>query len=81
MTGTYRTVVKKSRDLGLTRVKKALEKKENPLSKFELEFVRTSCRILDINSEGTIRSIVKRALEKGGRPAEEGDGVPTRPVG
>jgi hypothetical protein len=66
MTGAYRTVVKRSRDLGLTRVKKALEKKENLLSKFELEFVRTSCCILDISSEDTIKSIVKRVLEKGG---------------
>jgi hypothetical protein len=66
MTGTYRTVVKRSRDLGLSRVKKALDNKENPLSKFELDFVRTSCRILDINSEDTIKSIVMRAIEKGG---------------
>ncbi len=66
MTGTYRTVVKRSRDLGLSRVKKALDNKENPLSKFELDFVRTSCRILDINSEDTIKSIVKRAIDKGG---------------
>ncbi len=36
------------------------------MSKFELDFVRTSCRILDINSEDTIKSIVKRAKEKGG---------------
>jgi hypothetical protein len=66
MTGTYKTVVKRSRDLGLSCVKKALDNKENPLSKFELDFVRTSCRILDINSEDTIKSIVKRAIEKGG---------------
>jgi hypothetical protein len=65
MTGTYRTVVKRSRDQGLSRVKKALDNKENPLSRYELEFVRTSCRILDINSEDTIRRIVKRAIEKG----------------
>ncbi len=58
--------MKRSRDLGLGRVKKALEKKENPLSKFELEFIRTSCCILDINSEEVIKGIVKRALEKGG---------------
>jgi hypothetical protein len=66
MTGTYRTIVKRSRDLGLSHVKKALDNKENPLLKFELDFVRTSCRILDINSEDTIKSIVKRAIDKGG---------------
>jgi hypothetical protein len=58
--------VKKSRDLGLNHVKRALDNKENPLSKFELDFIRTSCRILDINSDDTIKSIVKRAIEKGG---------------
>jgi hypothetical protein len=71
MTGTYRTVVKRSRDLGLSHVKQALDNKENSLSKFELKFVRTSCRILDINSEDTIKSIVKRALEKGGNQPKE----------
>jgi hypothetical protein len=70
MTGTYRTVVKISRDQGLSRVKKALDNKENPLSRYELEFVRTSCCILDINSEDTIRCIVKRAIEKGGGQAK-----------
>jgi hypothetical protein len=66
MTGRFRTVVKRSRDLGLDHVKKALSNKENPLSKLELDFIRTSCHILDINSEDTIKSIVKRAKEKGG---------------
>jgi hypothetical protein len=33
MTGTYRTVVKRSKDQGLSRVKKALDNKENPLSR------------------------------------------------
>jgi hypothetical protein len=64
MTGVYRIVVKRSRDLGLDRIKKALEKKENPLSKFELEFIRMSCRILDINSEDVIKGIVKRAWKR-----------------
>ncbi len=63
--GTYRTVVKRSKDQGLSRVKKALDNKENPLSRWELEFVRTTCRILDINSEETIKRIVKKAIEKG----------------
>jgi hypothetical protein len=66
MTGRYRTVVKRSRDLGLDHVKRALSNNENPLSKLELEFVRTSCHILGINSEDTIKSIVRRAKEKGG---------------
>jgi hypothetical protein len=66
MTGTYRTIVKRSSDLGLSHVKKALINKENPLSRLELDFIRTSCRILDINSEDTIKGIVKRAIDKGG---------------
>jgi hypothetical protein len=70
MTGTYRTVVNRSRDQGLSRVKKDLDNKENPLSRYEIEFVRTSCRILDINYEDTIRNIVKRAIEKGGGQAK-----------
>jgi hypothetical protein len=65
MTVIYRTVVKRSKDQGLSRVKKALDNKENPLSRSELEFVRTSCRILDINSEDTVKRIVKKAIEKG----------------
>jgi hypothetical protein len=66
MTGRFRTVVKRSRDLGLDHVKKALSNKEKPLSKLELDFVRTSCHILGINSEDTVKSIVKRTKEKGG---------------
>jgi hypothetical protein len=31
----------------------------------EIDFVRTSCRILDINSEEMINRIVKRAVDKG----------------
>ncbi len=79
MTGGYRTVVKKSRDLGLDRVKKALEK-ENPLSKFELEFIRTSCRILDINSEDVIECRGEGS-GKGRKPAKKGNGVLARPAG
>jgi hypothetical protein len=66
MTGRYRTVVKRSRDLGLDHVKKALSNKENPLLKLELDFVRTSCHILGINSDYTVKTIVRRAKEKGG---------------
>jgi hypothetical protein len=58
--------MKKSRDLGLDHVKRALANKEIPLSKPELDFVRTSCRILDINSEDMIKSIMTRAIDKGG---------------
>jgi hypothetical protein len=54
------------RNSGLNHVKRALSNKENLLSKLEQEFVHTSCRILDINSEDTMRSIVRRAKEKGG---------------
>jgi hypothetical protein len=66
MTGRYRTVMKKSRDLRFDHVKRALANKEIPLSKPELDFVRTSCRILDINSDDMVKSIVKRAIDKGG---------------
>jgi hypothetical protein len=66
MTGRYRTVVKRSRDLGLDHVKRALSNNENPLSKLEVDFVRTSCHILGTNSEDAMRNIVKRAKEKGG---------------
>ncbi len=35
------------------------------MSIWEVEFIRTSCRILDINNEETIKRIVKKAIEKG----------------
>ncbi len=60
-----RTTVKKPKDQGLSRVKKALDNKENPLSMWEIDFIRTSCRILDINIEEVINRIAKRAVEKG----------------
>jgi hypothetical protein len=66
MTGRFRTVVKRSRDLGLDHVKRALSNKENPLSRLEVEFVHRSCHILGINSEVTMKAIVKKAKEKGG---------------
>jgi hypothetical protein len=62
--------VKKSRDQGLSRVKKALDNDENPLSIWEIDFIRTSYRILDINSEEMINRIVKRAMEKGAGQAK-----------
>jgi hypothetical protein len=66
LTGRFRTVVKRSRDLGLDHVKRALINKENPLSRLEVEFVRTSCHILGLSSEVTMKAIVKKAKEKGG---------------
>jgi hypothetical protein len=64
------TTVKKPRDQGLSRVKKAMDSKQNPLSMWEIDFVCTSCRILDLNSEEVINRIVKRALEKGSGQAK-----------
>jgi hypothetical protein len=69
MTGGSRTIVKRSRDAALHHVKKALSSKGNPLTKLEVGFIRTSCHILGINSESTMRVIVKKAKEKGeGQP-------------
>ncbi len=62
--------MKRSRDQGLSRVKKALDNKENPLSIWEIEFICTSCRILDLNSEEVMNRIVKRAIEKGAGQAK-----------
>jgi hypothetical protein len=82
MTGRFRTVKKRLRDLGLDHVKRALSNKENPLSRLEVEFVRTSCHILGISSEVTMKAIVKKAKEKGGGgPAKEGDGLIALPTG
>jgi hypothetical protein len=55
----------KATDKGLSRVKKALENGENPLSAAEVDFMQTCCRILDINSEETVREIRRRAVEGG----------------
>ncbi len=61
--------MKKSKDQGLSQVKKAMDSKQNPLAPWEIDFVRTSCRILDINGEDMIKRIWKRALGKGcGQP-------------
>ncbi len=65
MTGRSRTVVKRSKDAALERIKKALYTNGNPLTKAEIGFIRTSCHILGINSETTMRVIVKKAKEKG----------------
>jgi hypothetical protein len=66
MTGGSRTVVKKSRDSGLDHIKRALSTKMNPLTRLEVEFVRTSCHILGINNEATMKVILRKAKEKGG---------------
>jgi hypothetical protein len=65
MTGAPKTVVKRTKDAALEHVKKALRTNGNLLTRLELGFIRTSCQILGINSEATIRVIVKRAKEKG----------------
>ncbi len=62
--------MRRSKDQGLSRIKKALDNKENPLSIWEIEFIRTSCRILDVNSEEVMNRIVKRAVEKGAGQAK-----------
>jgi hypothetical protein len=65
MAPTYRHTVRRSQDQGLSQVKKALDNRENPLSKWEIQFIRTSCQILDVNSDLTMKRIIKRAIEKG----------------
>jgi hypothetical protein len=54
---------RKATDKGLSRVKKALERGENPLSAAVADFVQTCCRILGINSEEKINEIGRRAVE------------------
>jgi hypothetical protein len=65
MAGGSRTVVKRTNDAALEHVRKALRTNGSLLTKLELGFVRTSCHILGINSEATIRVIVERARDKG----------------
>jgi hypothetical protein len=48
-----------------------MDSKQNPLAMWEIDFICTSCRILDINSEETINRIWKRALEKGNGQARK----------
>jgi hypothetical protein len=55
----------KTVDIGLSRVKKAMDKGKNPLSESEIDFVQTCCRILGISSKEKIDSIGKRALAGG----------------
>jgi hypothetical protein len=50
---------------GLSRVKKARERGENPLSAAEMDLVQTCCRILGINSEGKVDNIGRQAVVDG----------------
>jgi hypothetical protein len=52
-------------DKGLSRVKKALDHGENPLSEAEVDSVQTCCRILGIDSKEKIDNIGKRAMTIG----------------
>ncbi len=60
-----KTVVKRTKDAALEHVKNALRTNGSLLTRLESGFIRTSCHILGINSEATIRVIVKRAKDKG----------------
>jgi hypothetical protein len=62
-----RTVVKKTRDAALEHVRKALHNGGSLLTRPEASFVRTSCHILGLNSDTTMKAIVKRAKDKGKR--------------
>ncbi len=57
--------VRKSSDKGLSRLKRAMENGQNPLSVAEVDFVQTSCRILEIDSAEMISIIGQRALDRG----------------
>jgi hypothetical protein len=66
MTGTSRTVVKKTKDAALEHVKNALRNGGSLLTRPEASFIRMSCHILGLNGEATVRAIVKRAKDRGG---------------
>jgi hypothetical protein len=66
MTGGSRTEVKRTKDAALEHVRKALRTNGSLLTRPEVGFIRTSCHILGINSEATMRVIMKRAKDKGG---------------
>jgi hypothetical protein len=59
------STVRKSLDRGLSRLKKAMENGQNPLSAAEVDFVQTSCRILGVDSAEMISVIGKKALDRG----------------
>jgi hypothetical protein len=65
MTGGSGSVVKRSQDAALEYVRKALKNKKNPLTRLEVDFIRTSCHILGINGETTMKVILKKAKERG----------------
>ncbi len=58
--------MKRTKDAALEHVRKALRTNGSLLTRTEVGFIRTSCHILGINSEATMRVIVKRAKDKGG---------------
>jgi hypothetical protein len=58
--------VRRSSDKGLSRLKRAMDSDQNPLSMAEIDFVQTSCRVLGIDSAEMISVIGRKALEKGG---------------
>ncbi len=60
------TVVKKTKDAALEHVKKALRNGGSLLTRPEASFIRTSCHILGLNGEATVRAIVKRAKNNEG---------------
>jgi hypothetical protein len=66
MISTSRTVVKKTKYATLEHVRKALCTGGSLLTRPEVSFICTSCHILGLNGEATVRVIVKRARDKGG---------------
>jgi predicted amidophosphoribosyltransferase len=67
MSGTSKTVVKKTRDAALEHVRKALRNGGSLLTRPEASFVCTSCHILRLDGEAALKAIMKKAKEKGGR--------------
>jgi hypothetical protein len=65
ISGVPRTVTKRTKDAALEHIKKALRTKGKLMMKPEIAFIRTSCRILGVNSETTMKVIMSRAKEKG----------------
>jgi hypothetical protein len=60
------STVRRSTDKGLSRLKRAMDSNQNPLSPAEMDFVHTSCRILGIDNAEVIDVIGRKVLEKGG---------------
>ncbi len=59
-------MVKRTKDAALEHVRQALRNNGSLLTRLEVGFICTSCHILGINAEATLRVIVKRAKDKGG---------------